>query len=68
MVTDDTENIIFATAADFICHSNSPVFLTGKAGTGKTTFLKHIQQHSKKNSVIVAPTGVAAINHEFLGR
>lgn len=62
MVSDNTENIIFATAADFICHSNSPVFLTGKAGTGKTTFLKHIQQHSKKNSVIVAPTGVAAIN------
>ena len=62
MVCDDTENIIFSTAANFISYSNYPVFLTGKAGTGKTTFLKHIQQHSKKNSVIVAPTGVAAIN------
>lgn len=62
MVSDVTENIIFSTAADFISYSNFPVFLTGKAGTGKTTFLKHIQQHSKKNSVIVAPTGVAAIN------
>lgn len=62
MVSDVTENINFSTAAEFICYSNAPVFLTGKAGTGKTTFLKHIQQHSKKNSVIVAPTGVAAIN------
>ena len=62
MVIADAENIIFTTAADFISNSNQPVFLTGKAGTGKTTFLKYIKEHCKKNSVIVAPTGVAAIN------
>ena len=58
----DEENIIFKTAADFISNSNYPVFLTGKAGTGKTTFLKFIKEHSNKNIAIVAPTGVAAIN------
>jgi len=62
MVYADSENVVFTTAADFINNSNQPVFLTGKAGTGKTTFLKFIKEHSKKNIVIVAPTGVAAIN------
>ena len=38
------------------------VFLTGKAGTGKTTFLKYLRQHSAKRMVVAAPTGVAAIN------
>lgn len=38
------------------------VFLTGKAGTGKTTFLKYLCEHSKKRMVVAAPTGVAAIN------
>lgn len=38
------------------------VFLTGKAGSGKTTFLKYLQQHSSKRMVVAAPTGVAAIN------
>jgi hypothetical protein len=38
------------------------VFLTGKAGTGKTTFLKHIIKHTHKKAAIVAPTGIAAIN------
>jgi len=58
----DDENIIFNTAADFISNSNYPVFLTGKAGTGKTTFLKFIKENSNKNIAVVAPTGVAAIN------
>ena len=58
----DDENIIFKTAAGFINNSNYPVFLTGKAGTGKTTFLKFIKENCGKNTVIVAPTGVAAIN------
>ena len=62
MVYADEENIVFTTAADFINNSNQPVFLTGKAGTGKTTFLKFIKEQSRKNIVIVAPTGVAAIN------
>jgi len=61
MVTD-TSNSQFQLAADFINYTNRPVFLTGKAGTGKTTFLKYIKEHSFKQIVIVAPTGVAAIN------
>ncbi|MEO8770490.1 MAG: helix-turn-helix domain-containing protein [Ferruginibacter sp.] len=62
MQKPDEDNIIFKTAADFINNSNHPVFLTGKAGTGKTTFLKFIKENTKKNTAIVAPTGVAAIN------
>ena len=62
MVHTDAENIVFTIAADFINNSNQPVFLTGKAGTGKTTFLKFIKENSTKNTAIVAPTGVAAIN------
>ncbi len=56
------ENTIFSIAADFINNSSEHVFLTGRAGTGKTTFLKHIKATCKKNVVVVAPTGVAAIN------
>ena len=58
----DTENKMFSMAADFINYSSQPVFLTGKAGTGKTTFLKYIKQHTNKQTAVVAPTGVAAIN------
>lgn len=61
MVTD-TSNINFQLAADFINYTNRSVFLTGKAGTGKTTFLKYIKEHSVKQLAVVAPTGVAAIN------
>ncbi len=61
-MTTDPSNINFQLAADFINFSNRSVFLTGKAGTGKTTFLKHIKQHSIKQMAVVAPTGVAAIN------
>ncbi len=49
-------------ADQYIRFTNKNVFLTGKAGTGKTTFLKNIKAHSPKRLVIVAPTGVAAIN------
>lgn len=58
----DTANHIFRLAADFVNNTGRHIFLTGKAGTGKTTFLKHIQATTRKNCVIVAPTGVAAIN------
>ena len=58
----DLENINFKLAYDFINHTNCSLYLTGKAGTGKTTFLKYVKQHCRKNLVIVAPTGVAAIN------
>lgn len=62
MYTPDEENEIFNIACNFIRRSNYPVFLTGKAGTGKTTFLKYIREQKFKNTAIVAPTGVAAIN------
>lgn len=49
-------------AAAFINRTNRNVFLTGKAGTGKTTFLKHIVSSTHKKCVVSAPTGIAAIN------
>lgn len=49
-------------ASKFINHTNKNVFLTGKAGTGKTTFLRHIVTNTYKKCLIVAPTGIAAIN------
>jgi len=58
----DPENIEFNQAFEFISKTNKNLFLTGKAGTGKTTFLKHIKEVTNKNMVVVAPTGVAAIN------
>lgn len=51
-----------ATAWDFVEHTGTSIFLTGKAGTGKTTFLKTIKKRSSKRMIVVAPTGVAAIN------
>jgi len=62
MFTTDKSNINFQLASDFIQYTNRSVFLTGKAGTGKTTFLKYIKEHSIKQTAVVAPTGVAAIN------
>jgi hypothetical protein len=53
---------LFDIAAAFVLHTNRHVFLTGRAGTGKTTFLKQIIEQTSKNTVVVAPTGVAAIN------
>ncbi|MCU7615225.1 helix-turn-helix domain-containing protein [Chryseobacterium sp. GMJ5] len=47
---------------DLIEHTNRSVFLTGKAGTGKTTFLNEFVQKTKKKHIVVAPTGIAAIN------
>lgn len=58
----DESNVTFSLAADFINHTSKSVFLTGKAGTGKTTFLKYISGNTHKNFVVAAPTGVAAIN------
>ncbi|MGD9931304.1 MAG: helix-turn-helix domain-containing protein [Mangrovibacterium sp.] len=49
-------------ASDFVRFTNQNIFLTGKAGTGKTTFLKNLKRESPKRMVVVAPTGVAAIN------
>ena len=49
-------------AYNFAMFTNRSLFLTGKAGTGKTTFLKKLKEQTKKKMAIVAPTGVAAIN------
>jgi len=58
----DSHNPIFELATQFVTQTDRPIFLTGKAGTGKTTFLKYIREHCFKKMAIVAPTGVAAIN------
>ncbi|SEG18150.1 AAA family ATPase [Parabacteroides chinchillae] len=58
----DTNNKEFQDALQLITHTRQSVFLTGKAGTGKSTFLKHICAHTKKKFVVLAPTGIAAIN------
>jgi len=49
-------------ASDFVQYTGSTLFLTGKAGTGKTTFLHGLQEQSPKRMIITAPTGVAAMN------
>jgi hypothetical protein len=49
-------------AWDFVENTGRSIFLTGKAGTGKTTFLKTVVKNSRKRPIVVAPTGVAAIN------
>ena len=49
-------------ANDFVRYTNRNIFLTGKAGTGKTTFLHDLKKSSPKRMIVVAPTGVAAIN------
>ena len=56
------QNSELRTAWDFVESTGRSIFLTGKAGTGKTTFLKTIMEHSRKRPFVVAPTGVAAIN------
>ena len=58
----DENNSIFELATNFINETSEHVFLTGKAGTGKTTFLRHIRTSTHKRAVVAAPTGVAAIN------
>lgn len=58
----DTDNKEFQDALQLITHTRQSVFLTGKAGTGKSTFLKYICAHTKKKFVVLAPTGIAAIN------
>lgn len=59
----DENNAEFNYALDFILETNKPIiYLTGKAGTGKTTFLKYLKAKTQKEYVVLAPTGVAAIN------
>jgi hypothetical protein len=59
---NDSDNKQIQLAFQFVEHTHRHIFLTGKAGTGKTTFLKNLKIQSPKRMVVVAPTGVAAIN------
>lgn len=52
----------FSAAYDLLENNPSPVFVTGKAGTGKSTLLQYFREHTSKNIVVLAPTGVAAVN------
>lgn len=58
----DLNNPEFQDAWDVLQHTHRSVFLTGKAGTGKSTFLKYIRDNIKKKTVVLAPTGIAAVN------
>lgn len=58
----DSSNKEFLRALDLVEHTNQPLYLTGKAGTGKTTFLKYLRKTTEKKLAVVAPTGVAAIH------
>ena len=57
-----TPSPYYQLAQDFALLTNRSIFLTGKAGTGKTTFLHNLKKATKKQMAVVAPTGVAAIN------
>ena len=61
-MNQDLPNPELQLAFDFVQMTNANIFLTGKAGTGKTTFLRNLKTLSPKRMIVVAPTGVAAIN------
>ena len=58
----DLDNKEWQDALQIVNFSRRSLFLTGKAGTGKSTFLRYVSKHTKKKHVILAPTGIAAIN------
>lgn len=59
----DENNKVFFNAANLVLETEKDIiYLTGKAGTGKTTFLKYIKQNYQKNCIVLAPTGIAAVN------
>ena len=60
--SDGVHNHEMNVAWRFVTSTNVSVFLTGKAGTGKTTFLRKLRERTPKRMVVLAPTGVAAIN------
>ena len=60
--TPDSQNREFQDALNLVRYTRQSVFLTGKAGTGKSTFLRYVCKHTKKKHVVLAPTGIAAIN------
>lgn len=57
LITEEFKNL-----ADIVENTNDSIYVTGKAGTGKSTLLKYIAERTKKKHVILAPTGVAALN------
>ena len=61
-MANENNNPEFELAVKFVTQTARPVFLTGRAGTGKTTFLKWVRENGFKKMAVVAPTGVAAIN------
>ena len=69
----DKSNVEQQKAFDLVANTNTCLFITGKAGTGKTTFIKRIQEETNKNFLVLAPTGIAAIAvggqtmHSFFG-
>ena len=69
----DNDNPEQQLAYDLVANTNRCLFITGKAGTGKTTFIKRIQKEIQKNFIVLAPTGIAAIAaggqtiHSFFG-
>ena len=69
----DKSNVEQQKAFDLVANTNTCLFITGKAGTGKTTFIKRIQEEINKNFLVLAPTGIAAIAvggqtmHSFFG-
>lgn len=71
--TFDPTNVEQQKAFDHVANTNNSLFITGKAGTGKTTFVKRIQKEINKNFLVLAPTGIAALNvggqtmHSFFG-
>ncbi len=62
MSNEDFTSSVFDKVLSFISTTNQNIFLTGKAGTGKTTLLRKIKEESPKKMAVVAPTGVAAMN------
>ncbi len=56
------QNTELALAWQFVENTGTHLFLTGKAGTGKTTFLRKLKSESPKRMIVLAPTGIAAIN------
>ena len=58
----DTSNREFQDALNLVKYTRQSLFLTGKAGTGKSTFLRYVCDNVRKKHVVLAPTGIAAIN------
>ena len=69
----DTQNAVQQKAFELVANTDTCLFITGKAGTGKSTFIKRIQEEINKNFLVLAPTGIAAIAvggqtlHSFFG-